>query len=107
MGIIIIPVHLSYYILFSLCPGNLTYCNGQHRTTDKAAETVTGIGNSPVKPVCLSVEFFRNLNRGDLYEKSHFTDSQIMSILKQAEAGTPVAELCREHGMSNARKICA
>ena len=25
-----------------------------------------------------------------------------MSILKQAEAGTPVAELCREHGMSNA-----
>ncbi|MCW6608685.1 transposase, partial [Yersinia ruckeri] len=25
-----------------------------------------------------------------------------MSILKQAEAGTPVTELCREHGMSNA-----
>ncbi|RWR03173.1 transposase [[Pantoea] beijingensis] len=25
-----------------------------------------------------------------------------MAILKQAEAGTPVAELCREHGMSNA-----
>lgn len=35
-------------------------------------------------------------------KKSHFTDSQIMSILKQAEAGTPVAELCREHGMSSA-----
>jgi putative transposase len=35
-------------------------------------------------------------------KKSRFTDSQIMSILKQAEAGTPVAELCREHGMSNA-----
>ncbi|VEI17280.1 Uncharacterised protein [Serratia plymuthica] len=34
-------------------------------------------------------------------KKSRFTDSQIMSILKQAEAGTPVAELCREHGMSN------
>jgi len=33
---------------------------------------------------------------------SKFTDSQIMSILKQAEAGTPVATLCREHGMSNA-----
>ncbi|KHS89231.1 transposase, partial [Pectobacterium parvum] len=28
-------------------------------------------------------------------KKSRFTDSQIMSILKQAEAGTPVAELCR------------
>lgn len=25
-----------------------------------------------------------------------------MSILKQAEAGTPVPELCREHGMSSA-----
>ncbi len=35
-------------------------------------------------------------------KKSRFTDSQIMSILKQAGAGTPVAELCREHGMSNA-----
>lgn len=35
-------------------------------------------------------------------KKSRFTDSQIMSILKQAEAGTPVAELCREHSMSSA-----
>ncbi len=35
-------------------------------------------------------------------KKSRFSDSQIMSILKQAEAGTPVAELCREHGMSGA-----
>lgn len=33
---------------------------------------------------------------------SKFTDSQIMSILKQAKSGTPVATLCREHGMSNA-----
>ena len=33
---------------------------------------------------------------------SKFTDSQIMAILKQAEAGSPVPELCREHGMSSA-----
>jgi len=33
---------------------------------------------------------------------SRFTDSQILSILKQAEGGTPVPELCREHGMSSA-----
>ena len=33
---------------------------------------------------------------------SKFTDSQIMAILKQAEAGAPVTELCREHGMSSA-----
>lgn len=35
-------------------------------------------------------------------KRSRFSDSQIMSILKQAEAGTPVPELCREHGMSSA-----
>lgn len=29
-----------------------------------------------------------------------FTDSQIMSIFKQAESGTPVTALCREYGMS-------
>lgn len=34
--------------------------------------------------------------------KSRFTDSQIMAILKQAESGVPVPELCREHGMSSA-----
>lgn len=31
---------------------------------------------------------------------SQYSDSQIMAILKQAEAGTPVPDLCREHGMS-------
>ncbi len=33
---------------------------------------------------------------------SKYSDSLIMSILKQAEAGTPVPNLCREHGMSTA-----
>lgn len=33
---------------------------------------------------------------------SRYTDSQIMAILNQAEAGTPVPQLCREHGMSTA-----
>ena len=35
-------------------------------------------------------------------KKSRYSDSQIMAILKQADAGTPVPELCREHGMSSA-----
>jgi len=35
-------------------------------------------------------------------KKSRYSDSQIMAILRQAEAGTPVPELCREHGMSSA-----
>jgi len=33
---------------------------------------------------------------------SRFTESQILSILKQAENGVAVSELCREHGMSSA-----
>lgn len=33
---------------------------------------------------------------------SRFSDSQIHSILKQYDAGIPVTQLCREHGMSSA-----
>ncbi|QID19399.1 transposase [Nitrogeniibacter mangrovi] len=34
--------------------------------------------------------------------KSRFTDQQIIGFLKQAEAGMPVAELCRQGGFSDA-----
>jgi len=33
---------------------------------------------------------------------SRFSDSQIIAVLKQAEAGSLVPELCREHGISSA-----
>ena len=33
---------------------------------------------------------------------SRYTDNQIIAILQQAEAGSPIPELCREHGMSTA-----
>ena len=35
-------------------------------------------------------------------KNARYSDSQIISILKQAESGTPVDQLCREHGMSSA-----
>lgn len=35
-------------------------------------------------------------------KKSRFTDGQIIAVLKQADAGTPVPELCREHGIGSA-----
>ena len=33
---------------------------------------------------------------------TRYREPQILSILRQAEGGVPVSELCHEHGMSNA-----
>ena len=35
-------------------------------------------------------------------KKSKFTESKIVAILKEGEAGMPVAELVRKHGISTA-----
>lgn len=35
-------------------------------------------------------------------KNGRYSDAQIMAILKQAEGGVTVSELCREHGMSRA-----
>ena len=35
-------------------------------------------------------------------KRSRFTEEQIIGILKEHEAGVPVADLCRKHGVSNA-----
>ena len=35
-------------------------------------------------------------------KKPRFKESQIFQILKEAESGIPVPDLCRKHGMSNA-----
>lgn len=35
-------------------------------------------------------------------KNARYSGAQIMGILKQAEGGVPVSELCREHGMSSA-----
>ena len=35
-------------------------------------------------------------------KRSRFTEEQIIGILKEHEAGVPVADLCRKHGVSDA-----
>ena len=35
-------------------------------------------------------------------KKSRFTETQIVAILKEADAGMKVSEICRKHGISDA-----
>lgn len=35
-------------------------------------------------------------------KRSRFSEEQIIAILKEQEAGVPVLELCRKHGVSDA-----
>jgi putative transposase len=35
-------------------------------------------------------------------QRKKYTEEQIIQVLKEGEAGAPVADLCRKHGMSDA-----
>jgi len=58
---------------------------------------------SPQKLVVFKSRIFSaSYLRRFLMKTGRYSDAQIMGILKQAESGVPISELCREHGMSNA-----
>jgi putative transposase len=52
----------------------------------------------------LKIDGFRdNRGRRNLsVKKSKFSETKIVAILKEGEAGRQVTEICREHGISNA-----
>ena len=44
------------------------------------------------------------LNAGDYYEKkTRFTESQIIAVLKEADAGMKVEDVCRQQGIAMRR----
>ena len=60
-------------------------------------------GNQPQEELTSNVEFSRKLNEGDSQMKaSRYSGCQILPVLKQAESGRAVPDLCREHDMRNA-----
>ena len=42
------------------------------------------------------------MDRDDWIKRSRFNEEQIISILKEQEAGLGTADLCRKHGISSA-----
>src|SRR5690606_30982898 len=50
-------------------------------------------------PLFSYTTLFRSLNLGNM-KKTKFTESQIIGILKEQDQGKKVADICREHGIS-------
>ena len=66
-------------------------------------KTVRRGGNPPEQWLCGKLEFSRQYKlRRFTLKKSRYSETQIVSVLKEAESGVPVSELCRTHGMSSA-----
>ena len=76
----------------------------QHEITanGKFGEMTVIVRNKP-SPNNPKTSFLAVLSaEGGLMKKSQFTESQILAVLKEGEAGVPVAQIMRKHGISQA-----
>jgi putative transposase len=48
------------------------------------------------------VEFSGTIQPGGSDEKSRFTETQIVAIINETDAGVQVRDICRKHGISDA-----
>lgn len=51
---------------------------------------------------CCKLELFGILKLGGIYKRSRFSETQIVGILKEADVGLKVMEICRKYGISDA-----
>jgi len=64
---------------------------------NKTSRKFTAVKASPKTGAWININ--QHLN-SEKMKKSRFTESQIISILRQQELGAKVSDLCREHGIS-------
>lgn len=71
-------------------------------TRKYSLEPCTGEMSPLARVVCSDEDVRLAPSEGPEMKRTRFTEEQIIAILKEQEAGVPVADLCRKHGVSNA-----
>ena len=72
--------------------------NSKRKRSASALHTVAGHGAQHLIPASQTSRCFPR----SASPREQFSEEQIIGILKEAEAGAVVTELCRKHGMSSA-----
>jgi len=53
----------------------------------------------------MALFFGRGSNNNHAKQGGRDEEDKIIGVLKEEEAGTPIVELCRRHGISDAKKL--